>query len=357
MYSINEEEALNILLLKKNYTEKELKKSYYKNALLYHPDKNPGQEELFKKINESYQLLNHKLNNKHYDNNTSKLQSNYSSIFKDFIYNYFNDFINNNCKNNISKNNNNIIYELIKIITNINNNEQNILLDKLKKFFISLNNEDILKNISIIKQIINFFIKNKELFESNNEIIYNIIEILNNKCITNTNKIKEINDEIIFIKPSLYDIYNEKIYIYDIENKQNNSENNNIQDRYIYIPLWLDEIEIDKQISNDKNKISKHFVIHIQPILPKNVLIDENNNINIYKYYTSKELIKREIIELNELKKENSNEILNIKINNLFIKKYQTIIFEKKGIPIINDTNIYDNSNKSNIIVHIFIEY
>jgi len=46
----------DILNLKKGATDKEIKKSYRKLAVKWHPDKNsdPGAEEEFKKINEAY---------------------------------------------------------------------------------------------------------------------------------------------------------------------------------------------------------------------------------------------------------------------------------------------------------------
>eukprot|EP01101_Sappina_pedata_P013221 TRINITY_DN9498_c0_g1_i1.p1 TRINITY_DN9498_c0_g1~~TRINITY_DN9498_c0_g1_i1.p1 ORF type:complete len:518 (+),score=193.01 TRINITY_DN9498_c0_g1_i1:154-1554(+) len=49
-----------VLGLQKTATKNEIKKAYYKLAVIHHPDKNQGNpeaEELFKKINEAYQIL------------------------------------------------------------------------------------------------------------------------------------------------------------------------------------------------------------------------------------------------------------------------------------------------------------
>ena len=56
---MNFNKAIHILELPHHFTEEELRKSYYKKALRYHPDKNKEDdaEEKFKEINLAYHFL------------------------------------------------------------------------------------------------------------------------------------------------------------------------------------------------------------------------------------------------------------------------------------------------------------
>ena len=49
-----------ILGLEKNASEEEIKKAYRRLAHQYHPDKNGGDEQKFKDVNEAYQVLGDK---------------------------------------------------------------------------------------------------------------------------------------------------------------------------------------------------------------------------------------------------------------------------------------------------------
>ena len=54
---MNYKKARDLLDLNDKFNSKDIKKAYYKKALLYHPDKNPNGESMFKQINEAYIYL------------------------------------------------------------------------------------------------------------------------------------------------------------------------------------------------------------------------------------------------------------------------------------------------------------
>ncbi len=124
---------------------------------------------------------------------------------------------------------------------------------------------------------------------------------------------------IIVLEPSLDDLFQQKIFIYQCKNQT------------YHIPLWHSELLFETMIFKCK------------PILPAHIEMDDQNNI---------------IIEISEsissifLKKEIS--ILHFKINvsELYIKSFQTIILKNKGIPKINIDNIF-HVELSNIIIHL----
>jgi len=308
-------EAINILNLNEKYninnlnnlSIEELRKQYHILALEKHPDKNNNLDynDEFKKINIAHetlkkyiQLKKNEENNDYQDNNNIDNNHNFIELVFKFI-NLLNNN-SNNFNNNIS-NFKNECYEYSNTLL------ESFFIDmdfyRLKYFIWLLNNE------SIINNYINF----------NNINIDNIKNIL-------YNKIKEY--EIIFIKPSLNQIYNSYIHKLDICNNN------------IIIPLWHKELIIDK------------YIIKIEPDLSNNILIDEDNNIHYYmidniyniiiKYYEKKVIP----ININNIIK------FELPIERIIIKENLSITFYNIGIPIINNKNILNNKIKGNIIVH-----
>ena len=95
----------SLLELPKEATEKEIKKAFKRLAKEYHPDKNDGNDTVFKEINEAYEILSK--NKAEYDNySEQKLEAEAESVFKkeepsNFFYsrNTFKDFFKDTFKN------------------------------------------------------------------------------------------------------------------------------------------------------------------------------------------------------------------------------------------------------------------
>ena len=235
---MNKNEAIEILnLSNEKICESNIKKKYRLLALLYHPDKNKNEDanEKFQKINEAYNFL---MNNKNCNENIS-----YKELIFEFLENHF-DIKDNNVKEKI----------YIYIDKNINSFIQYLLL----KYF----NDNNL--INIYKLI--------EKFENNINIFDN--KLINNIKNTIINRVSNI--EQIILNPILSDLLEDNIYKFNYKNE------------IYYIPLWHEELIYDYNESE--------FIIKIEPNLPENVSLDNNNNLLIDIEYNIRDIWDKEEI-------------------------------------------------------------
>lgn len=126
----------SILEIDKNASEYDIKKSYRKLAMIYHPDKNKNKdaEEKFKQISEAYQILSDKEKKFNYDNGIYNQKNSFSNP-RDIFNDFFNYNINSIFKNEPFFNTNfNDIFEESYSLNNfknkdsyysINNNQNN----------------------------------------------------------------------------------------------------------------------------------------------------------------------------------------------------------------------------------------
>ena len=289
--------ALNLLELREPYTRKELRKQYFKKALVYHPDKNNDEhsKETFNNIKDAYTYLDNYLieeedgekENKNYDEG-----HNYLFIIEKLIKMIaFIDF--------------NIVKDIIHTLYQ---NCQNISISTFEK----IDKSNALKLYCYINQY-------SKLLGIDEETLHKFREIIKEKI---------QNDELIIINPSLNNLLESEIYILEHNNET------------YYIPLWHDEVIYE----NETNSL----IIKCIPELPSHMYIDEFNNIHINIKMSVQKALQNTKISFNIGVK-----VFEINTNELKIVKHQTYIIKNRGLSSINQNNIYDASKKNDIIANI----
>ena len=85
-----------ILELKKNCKKCEIKKKYHELSLKYHPDKNNGEDDKFKKINEAYEILYDDTSREKYDIKMYFKGVKFTDEDYELMKTYYYQFINSN---------------------------------------------------------------------------------------------------------------------------------------------------------------------------------------------------------------------------------------------------------------------
>lgn len=319
--------AFNILEINEynTITLEYLKKKYHKLALRNHPDKNGNtieSTEKFKQINEAYNYLKREikhLNKNHSKNNSNKFadsdkdsdsESEDSSIYtnilnvfiKSIFYGKYNDIIS-------------------KIIKNIVNNCGDITKNVSLTLFDELDKDTCL-------HIYSFLSKHRFIFHLSEEILDIVKQKILDKC---------SNILVYNLNPSFNDLFENNVYkLY-------------IDEQLFLVPLWHSEIYFDGIGVNE----GKEIIVLCEPQLPKNIEIDENNNIYIDIEITFDEAYKSILNNINKIV-EIERQTFEIPFHELFMKKIQYYKMKGKGLSKIKD-DIYDVSEKDDIIFKIHI--
>jgi hypothetical protein len=266
-------------------------------ALKYHPDKHIPDtdhfyENKFKEIQASYEYLNTFLEEN--KTNPSTLGNDYNSLFTEFLSSFFT----------------NGPPDIQTIIQTILSDCHNLSV----KLFENMDKERAIK----IFEFINTY---QHILYISSETVEKIKNIINEKM---------ENDNIVILNPSLDDLMNDNIYMLEFE-----------REKY-YVPLWHDELYY-KHNNND-------LVIRCIPELPENISLDDNNNILIHIYESISNIINQEYIQFPI-----GTKTFYIPVTELKIRKTQKHIIKKQGISIIHSDNVYDNSEKSDIVFIIHL--
>jgi curved DNA-binding protein CbpA len=299
----------------------ELKKKYRIAALKYHPDKHFNSDDSkakFQEINEAYIFLCgkydadiNKSKNTEYGNGDNEQHYEqeehcYSKLFSNFINSLMKD------------------YSKTRVI------ELNVIIQVLmnKCILITSTIFDNMDKESLLF-IYNLIMKYDAVLDIGGERLNRIIGLIKNKL--------QMND-VIIIRPTISELFDvNNIQVVEHENKT------------YYVPLW--HTELYYSISNDQQKEQRELIVKCIPKLPEYVYIDEANNIYIDVRTRVENVLNQTTLEitLTDLVS------FDIPVNTLKFKTNQTITLTKCGIPMINTENIYDVSERMNIIIHLEI--
>ena len=319
------------------FTESELKRQYKYYLLKNHPDKNiDNQEEATEKtksINEAYTYLQKFVENTNepygYRNTTdiphnddtfmTTVGSEYWNIWNDFLYNYLETHwkIDGQANEMDSRHNQDKIFAICsKFIQSISLDYDNIamkckdVLEKLDKKATKTMLDLIFSYSSLAKFPVNIASQVKESLRTVAEDVHNII----------------------VISPSLLDLIEDNVYVYEKN-----------QEKY-FVPLWHHEVVYN--IPTENNELT----VKCTPDLPDHISIDEDNNIHIDVSWNASQLLST---PNDEISYEFANKTLSIPKQSIVLKKQQKFVLSKGGISRIDSVDIYNNSNKSDIIFHI----
>jgi len=291
-----------------------IKRKYHKLALKWHPDKNNqyNAKEKFQKINDAYDFLSNELNMLNEDSNTSEpfvssFESKESKIYVDILGSFISSLLKGTY--------NEILFNIIK---EISLGYDAITLTYLRKKFDELEKQ---KAIELYQLLYRY----KEILYISDDILELVSSII---------KEKYKNDRVFILKPSLKDIIEHNIYKLYVDEK------------LYLVPLWHTELYFDAPDCSE-------IIVLCQPKLPYNITIDENNNIYYEKYIEiSGEL--ESLIKNNKLVSiEIGGKWFSIPLDKLYLKEEQLYRFKYQGISNISEKDIYNVSNKSDVIVKI----
>jgi hypothetical protein len=99
--------------------------------------------------------------------------------------------------------------------------------------------------------------------------------------------------------------------------------------------------------------LNKEIIVFCEPELPLNMEINEDNELNINLKINPQQLLLLLKEEKNNFTFHIGEKVFEIPIDALVFSKYQLYRIKGQGLTIINEKDIYDINNKSDIIVHV----
>jgi hypothetical protein len=170
------------------------------------------------------------------------------------------------------------------------------------------------------QKVYEVLLKYRDYLHLSTQFLDKVCEIIDKKTAT-----AQIT-EIIVLNPNLDDLFNQSVYKLKVG------------DETCLVPLWHNELIYDKQ----------KLQVQCEPELPENVQLDEYNNVHVWIKYGIREIWEKETVDILL-----GTHVVSFCVELLRVKKDQYLVLEKKGIPISNETDIYNVECVSDIYLHI----
>jgi hypothetical protein len=311
---MNLKQALNILGLREDASDDDIKKAYRSKILQFHPDKNksPDAADKFLEIQSAYKHL--KLTDSVSEDGEVNYES-YPDILKIFLSTVFRE----ETAPLITK----IIDLICKKICLIVEHNVDHIVDYLRTI-----------NRDTLKIVYGVLLKYRTTLHLSSELIERINRLLK-------------TEECIILNPGLDDLLSdENVYILKRD------------DKAYLVPLWHHEMTFDHSGNAfDENSGRKGFAgvstkeesmsfnVRCFPVLPENMELDECNNLTVYLQYDSSELWDREVVV------EIGSRPFVIYGNTLRLTgEQQRIEYFDCGVPYNNSEDVLDDSKKQSVV-------
>jgi len=295
-----------------NLTHQFVKRHYYKMALKWHPDKHNSLDDItakhrFQRVNDAYLYLMTELDINIDDDDPPVVSSNNSN---DSPYTFI---VTTAIQTLIQSGISDMILTAVKdIIINYNTISATI--------FSGMDKQTVMEIYKILyKHQLMFGISNNTL-----ELVSSIIKKKYNK------------DRIFILNPSLQDLWLNNIYKLMVN------------DQMYLVPLWHNELYFDSKDGGGD------IIVLCNPELPDNITITDNNNIHV----TTNIVLDSAnycmlVLNNGSISVDIGNKSVMIDVNKLYMKKTQTHVISNEGLARICEHDIYNVSQKGDIIVTI----
>ena len=309
--NMNYHDAIEILQITEDVdnplTSEIIKKKYRMAALMYHPDKNKSDDagKKFYEVQDAYEFLMKYINVETKWNGDNYIHSPSMNSFKDllaaFLRNIMDDGIGQRCETT----QHDILFIVVQKLTQLCETKAFEFIEKLNK--------------DLLMKIYDILYRYYKVLNISEDFVLKLRKVLDDKL---------QNDSCIILHPTLEDLLEDKAYRLVVDEKT------------YWIPLWHHELVYDVSGSD--------LYVRCFPILPDNVIINENNDIIIKENHSIQKLLYVKELTFHLAGKEYKKQS-----DLLFAKKKQNLLISNHGIALMNTDDIFNVTKRGRIIAEI----